>query len=214
MKSCSRYFWSSISTIAMLLCCISCVRTGVRSTIKEFEFKDLDVEYYVYNKPHEGNWSSDYIGKESPYITNFEQYGDYINNANFYDNLTIYFTPNDFDFDIKRRSLKVEYYIYDENFMPFDSQLLFKKGDTLRDGSIATADIYDRQGSPYILESQYKEWNGNEINLHFNNFNSFHPTYLELELQAFWYYREEASSNTAITWSSFFVAFFFLEQNN
>lgn len=211
----------NIYFLMIILCfLVGCSTRGEQGVLSEFQFNDLDVKYYYYRAPEDGLTDVDFNNYGHEFLTNFEIYNDYINEANFYDLVVIDFSANDYESDRKERGVEVTYSIFDENFMPFKSEILYKKGDKLPDGNIAEKDIYDNIGEIYSLSN--KSWVNNKITLDFNGFGEHNPTYLKIRLKAIWLVYDESKesgnfiyhTSTSTFWSSEFVAIFKLDKGN
>lgn len=187
------------------LCTSGC---NIQGAIKEFSFCGIDVDYYYYRKPDVGFQTVCYADYPSIYTTNFEYYGNYINDANFYNVLEFYFDANDFTFDKKERGLEVEYSFFGENFMPFNPNIYLKKGEQANNGEVADRDIYDRRGITYELDKNSKKWIDGKILLDFGDFEGLTPYYLRLNVKTYWLVRYDSNKGNGEFWSSEFNAFF------
>ena len=150
-----------------------------------FRFKNVPVFYYR-EENIEGSGGIERGDVLNPFTqTYYDIYKDCINENLFSDILDIGFMISKKSRDDSDTILKVRYQLYDEDFLPCEKVVLFKKGQTVQWYNVTLEEDYYDIKSPFYLPNVSQLANNN-IHIEFGDFQYTNVSYLVLTVKVSW----------------------------
>lgn len=148
---------------------------------------DNDVVFFRRDENLTGNTLEGATYLSSFESTMYEIYGNYINESGFYDPLNISFYAGNqaVNEPYYYRGLDVTYQLYDENFMPCEKEIVFKKGETHPVYDIVFEEDYYNRVSP-VYTPISSVWENDLITINFGQFQFDNVQYIVLKVEVFW----------------------------